>query len=190
MVHKIELGKNTDCALASGIDMAGELERFGVDDIHVRRRNSKNDAVGLCNVLGDQVTRLLLNIRRLVTDWHLGKTWQVDQRQAQHVRRVDLEVYRLSVDALVRASDSVGLVLNLPLDFLEVVEAAAWNVVELSPFFLASNRFGSVRDVDGVIFGFVVACGGDVDELQYERSTCYDAAATGEEVLADNVFED
>lgn len=106
------------------------------------------------------------------------------------MRRVDLKVDRLSVDALVRASDSVGLVLNLPLDFLEVVEAAAWNVVELSPFFLASNRFGSVRDVDGVIFGFVVACGGDVDELQYERSTCYDAAATGEEVLADNVFED
>jgi hypothetical protein len=106
------------------------------------------------------------------------------------VRRVDLEVDRLPVDALVRASDSVGLVLNLPLDFLEVVEAAAWNVVELSPFFLASNRFGSVRDVDGVIFGFVVACGGDVDELQYERSTCYDAAATREEVLADNVFED
>lgn len=56
-------------------------------------------------------------------------------------------------------------------------------MVELSPFFLASNRFGSVRDVDGVIFGFVVACGGDVDELQYERSTCYDAAATGRKSL-------
>jgi hypothetical protein len=96
----------------------------------------------------------------------------------------------LSVDALVRAGDSVGLVLNLPLDFLEVVEAAAWNVVELSPLFLTSNRFGSVRDVDGVIFGLVGACRGDVDELQDERSSCYDAATTREEVLADNVLED
>jgi hypothetical protein len=63
-------------------------------------------------------------------------------------------------------------------------------VVELSPFFLASNRLGSVRDVDGVVFGPVGACGRDVDKLQYERSSCYDAAATREEVLADNVFED
>jgi hypothetical protein len=63
----------------------------------------------------------------------------------------------LSVDALVRASDPVGLVLNLPLDFLEVVEAAAWNVVELSPFFLTSNGFGSVRDMDRIVFGPVGA---------------------------------
>lgn len=59
MVHKIQLRENTDCALAGGIDMTGELERFGVDNVHVRRRNGKNNAVRLCNVLGDQVTRLL-----------------------------------------------------------------------------------------------------------------------------------
>jgi len=74
------------------------------------------------------------------------------------VRGVHLEVDRLSVDALIRASDSVGLVLDLPLDLLEVVEAAAWNVVELSPFFLSSNRFGSVRNMDRIVFGLVGTC--------------------------------
>jgi hypothetical protein len=64
----------------------------------------------------------------------------------------------LSVDTLVRAGDSVSLVLNLSLDLLEVVKAAAWNVVELSPLFLTSDRFGSVRDVDRIVFGLVGAC--------------------------------
>jgi hypothetical protein len=106
------------------------------------------------------------------------------------VRGVYFEIDRLSVDAFVRASDSVGLILDLSLDFLEVVEAAAWNMVELSPFILASDRFGCVRDVDCIIFGPVGALGRDVDELQYERPSCYDATAAREKVPADNVFED
>lgn len=96
----------------------------------------------------------------------------------------------LSVDAFVRARDSVGLGLDLPLDFLKVVETAARDVVELSPLILASNRFGSVWDMDSVVFGLVGAVGGNVDELQDERSSCYNAAAAREEVTANDVLED
>jgi hypothetical protein len=52
MVHKINLGEDTDCSPAEGIDMAGQLQGFGVDDIDVGGRDSKDDTVGLGNVLG------------------------------------------------------------------------------------------------------------------------------------------
>jgi hypothetical protein len=106
------------------------------------------------------------------------------------VRGVDLEVDGLSVDALVRACDPVGLILNLPLDFLEIVESAARDVVELSPLVLTGDGLGGVRDVDCIVFGFVGARGGNVDELQDERSPCYDAATARKEVTANNVLED
>jgi hypothetical protein len=166
VVHKIELCEHTNGALSGGIDMTSELQRFRVDDVHVRGRDSQNNAVWLCNVLGDEVARLFFDVRGLISNGHLGQTWQIDQSQAQDVRGVDFEVDGLSVDALVRACDPVGLVFNLPLDFLEIVESTARNVVELSPFILTSDRLGGVRDVDCVVFGFVGARGGNVDELQ------------------------
>jgi hypothetical protein len=43
--------------------------------------------------------------------------------------------------------------------------------------------------MDSIVFGFVGARRGDVDELQHKRSSCHDAAAAREEVLANNVFE-
>jgi hypothetical protein len=190
VVHKIELCEHTNGALSGGIDMTSELQRFRVDDVHVRGRDSQNNAVWLCNVLGDEVARLFFDVRGLISNGHLGQTWQIDQSQAQDVRGVDFEVDGLSVDALVRACDPVGLVFNLPLDFLEIVESTARNVVELSPFILTSDRLGGVRDVDCVVFGFVGARGGNVDELQDERSPCYNAATARKEITANNVLED
>lgn len=49
------------------------------------------------------------------------------------MRRVDLEVDRLSVDALVCACHSRRLVLDFSLDIGEVCEASVGDVVELSP---------------------------------------------------------
>jgi len=70
------------------------------------------------------------------------------------------------------------------------VESAAGNVVELSPLVLTGDRLGGVRDMDCIVFGFVGARGGNVDELQDERSPCYDAATAREEITANNVLED
>lgn len=104
--------------------------------------------------------------------------------------RIDLEVYGLSVDSLVRARYSVGLVLNLALDLLKIVESAAWHMIELSPLLLAFHRSGRVRNVNLMVAGLVVSVGGEVYELKNERSSGDDAASTGEKVATDDVLED
>lgn len=186
--------------------MAGELQGFRVDQIDVCGGDGKNNTVGLCNVLGNEVSCLLLNVGRLVANGdlgplapcrpckkkvgmtNLGQTRQIDQRQTQDVGRVDFQVNGLPVDALVVSCYPRSLVLDLALDVGKVVEALAGNVEELSPLLLAGNARGRVGNVDFIVV-VVVALAGQVDELENERSAGDDAAATGQEILADNVLE-
>lgn len=60
--------------------MAGQLQSFRVDEIDVGGGDGEDDTVGLRNVLGDEVPRLLLNIGRLIANGHLGElapgSWQ------------------------------------------------------------------------------------------------------------------
>lgn len=102
--------------------------------------------------------------------------------------RVDLKVDGLTIDALVVSSNSGRLVLNLPLDLTEIVEATTGNVVELSPFVLTSNRGRGVWHVNLIAFGSV-GVAGDVDELQNQRTTSDDAASSWEKVATHNVFQ-
>ena len=44
--------------------------------------------------------------------------------------------------------------------------------------------------VNFIVFVGILALAGEVDKLENERSPCYDAAASGEEVPADDVLED
>lgn len=120
---------------------------------------------------------------------HLCETGQIDQGQAQDVRRVDLKVDGLSVDAFVAACYSRRLVLNLPLHFAEVVEAAAHHMVELGPLILASDTGGSVWDMDLVVVGLIVSAAGHIDELQNQRASRDYAAPSGQEVPSHYVFE-
>lgn len=106
------------------------------------------------------------------------------------MRRVDLEVDRLAADALVAASDPGGLALNLLLDLLEIAEPTARLVQELGPFILTGDAGRRMGDVDLVLARFVVPLAGDVYELENERSSGDDAAATREEVSADDILED
>ena len=71
MVHKIKLGQDADGPAAQGIDMAGKLESFRVDNVDVGGGDGEDNAVGLGNVLGDEVTRLLLDVARLVANGNL-----------------------------------------------------------------------------------------------------------------------
>ena len=71
MIHEIQLCKDTDGPLAHGVDMAGQLQSFRVDEIDVGGGDSEDDTVGLRNVLGDEVSRLLLDIGGLVANGHL-----------------------------------------------------------------------------------------------------------------------
>jgi len=53
--------------------MACELQGLRVDDVDVRGGYGENDTVRFCNVLGYQITSLLLDIRGLVADGYLGE---------------------------------------------------------------------------------------------------------------------
>jgi len=205
VIHQVQLCQDTNGASSHGVDMAGQLEGLGVDKIDVCRRDGENDAVGLCDVLCDQVAGLLLDIAGLIANRDLGlssveayrqqrtktdlcETRQIDQGQTKNMRRVDLEVDGLTVDALVVSSNSGRLVLNLPLDLTKVVEATTRDVIELSPFVLTSDRGRGVWHVDLIALGSV-GIAGDVDELQNERTTSYDAASSWEKVATDNVLQ-
>jgi hypothetical protein len=81
------------------------------------------------------------------------------------MRRVYLEVDRLSVDALVASCDTRSLCFNLPLHLCEVIPTPSWHMVKLCPFLLARDAGWRVRHMDFVGGRFVVSFAGNVDEL-------------------------
>lgn len=105
------------------------------------------------------------------------------------MRRVDLEIDGLPVDALVVSSYPRCLRLDFTLDVGKVVEPPPWVVEELSPFLLSCYARGCMRDVDFVVVWDVFAVARKVDELQNERSPRYDTASSGQKVSSDNVLE-
>ena len=114
---------------------------------------------------------------------YLGQARKVDQRQTQHMRGVDLEIYRLSVYALVAPGNSRSLRLDFPLNLDKVVPAPPRMVVKLGPFLIAREvRLGSNS------LWFRIAIGGNVDELEDERSPSDDSAPARQEISADNVL--
>ena len=105
------------------------------------------------------------------------------------MRRVDLEVDGLPVDALVVSCYPRRFVLDLLSDLAEVVELPSRDVEKLSPFLLPGNTRWSVGHVDFVVFVGIVAFAGQVDELENERPPGDDATASGQEVSADDVLK-
>lgn len=81
------------------------------------------------------------------------------------MRRVDLQVYGLPVDALVVACYPRGLSFDLTLNLGEIVEPAAGNMVKFGPFLLPCYTRGSMRDMHFMVVGLVVALAREVDEL-------------------------
>ena len=65
---------------------------------------------------------------------YLRQAREIHQCQAQHVGRVDFEVYWRPIDALVISCNSSSLILDLPLHILEFCKSSVGNVVELCPF--------------------------------------------------------
>lgn len=102
---------------------------------------------------------------------------------------VNLEVDGLSVDALVVSRYPCRLVLNLAPDLGEVVVSPPWDVQKFSPFLLSGDTCWCVGHVYFIVIVGVVAFAGKVDELEDERPPGNNAAASGEEVSADNVLE-
>jgi hypothetical protein len=99
------------------------------------------------------------------------------------VRRVDFEIYGLSVYALVVSRYPCSFILNLTLDIRKFCEPSIWDVVEFCPLWLCCYTSR------GMWFRSIVI-GGNIDELQNQRSSSDDTAATGEEVSPDDILED
>jgi hypothetical protein len=117
---------------------------------------------------------------------YLGQTWKINKRQVQDIRRVDLEVDGLPVDALVASCYSGCFILDLALDVAEIGEAAVRDVVELGPF--RSTSLGR-RSVWVSRLGSALIFIRDVDKLEDKRSPCDDAAASRKEVASDDILE-
>lgn len=77
MVHQVQFGQYTDGPSAKGIHMSGELQRLRVNNVDIGRRHSQNKTVGLGDILGNQVSRLFLDIGGLITNRHLEQEEQV-----------------------------------------------------------------------------------------------------------------
>ena len=103
------------------------------------------------------------------------------------MRRVDFEIYGLSVDALIVSCYSRCLILDLVSNLGEVVESTPWNMEEFSPFLLSCYARGCMGDMDFVVVGFVIAW--KVDQLEDKRSTGDDAASSGEEISTNDVLK-
>ena len=71
VIHEINLCEDANGAAAEGIDMAGEFERFRVDNVDVCGRNGQDNTVGLGNVLRNKSSGLLLDVGRLVANGDL-----------------------------------------------------------------------------------------------------------------------
>lgn len=118
--------------------------------------------------------------------FYLCETWQVDQSQVKNIRRVDLKVDRLAIDAFVVSSYPRGLVLDLPLDIAKIVEASVGYVMELSPLAPTGRAGIPVGNMNSVKLDFIL---GDVDELKDQGSSSDDTTAAGQEISADDVLQ-
>lgn len=125
LVHQVQLGDDADRPDALRIDLLGQLQRIGVGQIGVGRRHRQYQARVLANELEDHRLDLGLDVDRLVADRHLCQARQIDQRQIEHVRRVDAQIDRNVGDSLVAAGDAVRFGLDLLADFDKVHELFA-----------------------------------------------------------------
>jgi hypothetical protein len=122
-------------------------------------------------------------------DWmgaNLCQSRKVDQRKVEDVRRVDLEIDRLAVDALVASSYPRGFILDLSLNVAKIRESSAWDMMELGPLRASSGSRRSIWIVEGIWRIFILL---NVDELQDQRSTCANATSSREEISADDIFQ-
>lgn len=53
--------------------MSGKLEGFRIDEVDICRRNGEDYAVGLSNIFRDEIPRLFLDIRWLISNRHLDE---------------------------------------------------------------------------------------------------------------------
>lgn len=110
-VHEVQLGEDTERAETPGVNGTRKLKGIRVGQVNVGGRDGKDNAVwrqhkvtrryeakggglrvGLGDVVEYKVLNLPLNVGGLIANRNLGQTGQVDEREVQDTRSVDLEV--------------------------------------------------------------------------------------------------
>ena len=81
------------------------------------------------------------------------------------MRRVDLQVNGLTVDALVVTGNTRCFILNLPLDIRKLSELPMWYVVKFRPLILASDAGRCVWNVYFVVLWLICPLTWNVDKL-------------------------
>jgi hypothetical protein len=103
------------------------------------------------------------------------------------MRRVNLEVDRLPIDAFIAASYARRLCLDFAFYFLKVVPSPTRNMMELGPFLLRRN---ARRCVWNLGFSLLVIVAWNIDELKDEWPSSHDAAASWQKISTNNILED
>lgn len=127
---------------------------------------------------------------RIFRETNLGQTWQIDQCQAQNMRRVDLEIDRLPIDAFVASSNARSLCLNFSPHVVEVIPFPTRNMIELCPFLLSSNASWSMWNMNFVVSRAVVSVARYVDELENQGASGNNATSSRQKISAYDVLED
>ena len=74
VIHEVDFGEHPDRPSTDGIDISSQLQRFGVDNVHIGGRDGQDDTVGFGDILRDERPGLLLDIRRLISNRYLGRS--------------------------------------------------------------------------------------------------------------------
>ena len=117
-IHQVELREHAEREHAIGVGALGDLDGVAVREVGVGGRHSEHDRVGPRGVGVDHRRDLLADVRRLVTDRILRDAGQVDERQVGHVGRVEAQVDRSRVEALVVAAHPPRVGVDLATDLL------------------------------------------------------------------------
>ena len=108
-VHEVELGQHADRARSVGVDLVRELDGVRRGNVLVGRLHGEDDGVLLLDERQHHVAYLRLDVARLVAHRHTRDAGRVDQRERQHVGRVDAQDDRVGRHGLGLTRHSVGL---------------------------------------------------------------------------------
>ncbi len=157
---------------ARRVDALRQLDRVGGGDVGGGGRDGEDDRVGVLDVLEHHRPQLHLDVGRLVAHRHLRHAGEIDEREVEHVRRVDPQPDRLRAHLLRPPERALGLRRYLGADLAEVGELAVVKVAELAPLVRPRARRRRVH------------------ELEQQRPPRHDPRAARQEVAADERLED
>mmetsp|Transcript_25542 Transcript_25542/g.74503 ORF Transcript_25542/g.74503 Transcript_25542/m.74503 type:complete len:279 (-) Transcript_25542:42-878(-) len=172
-VHEVELGEDAHSSLALGVNFTSHLKGIRVCNVRVRRRDSEDQSIGIRNVLKAELTNLLLNIFRLVTNRIPCDAGQVHQGQFQQAPGEDPECDGRISDALVPSGKNLRPRLDLLPHEIHVEKLLPFAVEELGPLLWLLSHSLLPRPL----------------QLQHQRHPCDNPCAPRQQTMPNDALE-